>query len=88
MGDRSFNLAFGEFLRKRRKELGLRQIDVADKAEISDSYYQYIETGQRNVDLELAITLCKILNLNMGDFIMEQVPLNGQTETVVAATEN
>lgn len=60
---------FGEFIREARKRRGLRQEDVAAKLKITKSYYGHIERGERNVDFILAIRICKILGLNLNEFL-------------------
>ena len=63
------NARFGEFLKNGREKKGLYQREVAALAGISKVYYCYIEQGKRNVDLDLAIRLCKVLGLDLRDYI-------------------
>ena len=61
-------VAFGKWIKEARERKDLRQLDVAEMADIKQSYYSMIENGQRNVDLNLAIRICQILKLDIGDF--------------------
>lgn len=64
-----FNVAFGSFVKEARISKGFAQGDVARQLGLSHSYYNYIENGGRNVDLQLAIKICKHLNLDLKDFM-------------------
>ena len=67
-----FNAAFGSFLKEARMEQKLYQRDVAQKIGVTQAYYAYIENGDRNVDLQVALELCKFLGLDLNDFIKMQ----------------
>ena len=67
-----FNAAFGSFLKEARMEKKLYQRDVAQKIGVTQAYYAYIENGDRNVDLQVALELCKFLGLDLNDFIKMQ----------------
>jgi transcriptional regulator with XRE-family HTH domain len=43
--------ALREFLVKKRKEAGLRQIDLAKRLKRRQDYVSYVETGQKLVDV-------------------------------------
>ena len=62
---------FGQFIRKKREEKGLRQQDVAEKIQVSQSYYSLIEQGLREIDLSQAIAICRILGLDISDFCIQ-----------------
>lgn len=42
-----------ENLKKARREAGMTQVDVAQKLEISERYYRFIESGQRDGEYAL-----------------------------------
>ena len=48
-----------EYLKQRRKELGMSQKEVADAIGISQNYYSIIEKGERQKDMK-ATTLVKL----------------------------
>lgn len=64
-------IGFGEFIKEGRKKRDMYQAEVAELVGISQSYYSLIEKGarDRNVDLVLAIKLCRVLRLDLSDFI-------------------
>ena len=65
------NLAaeFGRFIREARETKGHLQADVAEKLGISRSYYGHIESGNREIYFTLAINICRVLDLDMNDFM-------------------
>ncbi len=67
--DAQFAEKFGEFLLNGRLSQGLSQTEIAEMVNIGQPYYSYIEKGQRNVDLVLAMNLCKNLKLDLNDFL-------------------
>ena len=60
---------FGAFLREAREKQGLYQADIAEKIGTSRSYYAYIENGQRDIYFPLAINICRVLNLDVNEFM-------------------
>ena len=62
-------ITFGEYIREAREVRGLTQSDVATLLNITQSYYSLIENGKKNVDLVLAIKICKELKINMKKFM-------------------
>ena len=65
------NLAaeFGRFIREAREMKGLLQADVAEKLGVSRSYYGHIESGNRDIYFTLAVNICRVLDLNINDFM-------------------
>lgn len=63
--------SFGEFIKKGRESRGLTQGEVATLLGMSQSYYGYIERGERNVDLVVAMKICRVLRLDLSDYIKE-----------------
>lgn len=70
--DSQFSKDFGEFILHGRLKKGLTQTEVAEKLGLSQSYYAYIENGKRNVFLDLAMRICKCLDLPLEDFVALQ----------------
>lgn len=62
-------IGFGKFIKEGRENKQLYQHEVAELAGISQAYYCLIERGERNVDLVLAMKLCRVLRLNLSDYI-------------------
>ena len=63
------SVEFGTFIREAREQKGLYQADVADKIGVSRSYYAFIENGKRDIYFTLAVNLCRVLDLNINDFM-------------------
>lgn len=64
---------FGAFIRGPRERTGLYQREVAEMLGITQAYYSQIENGVRDVDLDLAIAICKILKLDILDFVKQHI---------------
>ena len=47
---------------KAREKEGLTQVQVADKAQISERYYQQLEAGASKPTVDIAILIAKALN--------------------------
>ena len=63
------SVAFGTVMAQARERRGLYQSDVASELGITQAYYSQIENGRRVIDLELAIRTCKILGIDLTEFI-------------------
>lgn len=76
--DRSVYVKFGNLVRDARITRGLTQKDLAKIVGVSTSYFTYIEAGDRNISLDLAVKLCDILNISFDSFIKSQIESNMQ----------
>lgn len=56
-------LKFGRNVKARRIELGLTQLKLAELADIDDAYMSDIETGKRNVSLDVICRISKALDI-------------------------
>jgi transcriptional regulator with XRE-family HTH domain len=63
------DMKFGKFIKTRREELNLPQIEVASKIGVTQVQLSYIESGSRRVDLSTALAICDILQLDIKEFI-------------------
>lgn len=63
-------IGFGKFIKEGRRKRDMLQSEVAELVGISQPYYSMIEKGteDRNVDLVLALKICRVLRLNISDF--------------------
>ena len=64
-----FNVYFGKRIKAARENKKMSQHDVAPKAGISQAFLSYIERGERDLPLSLAIKLCEIVSLDIKDFM-------------------
>ena len=59
----------GNKLKIARKRLGLRQVDVAEKAGISVNYYARIERNQENTTVETLKQILKALKIKSSEVL-------------------
>ncbi len=62
-----------EWLRKARTDKGMTQLQLAKSIGISEGYYSYIESGdrQKNMDIAMVMKLARALDMSTQE-IMEQ----------------
>ena len=62
--------SFGQFIKEGREKRDMLQSEVAALVGITQAYYSVIERGSmdRNINFVLAIKICQVLRLDMGDF--------------------
>ena len=60
---------FGQFIREAREAKGLYQADIAEQLGVSRSYYTLIEAGEREIYFSLAVNICRVLNLDISEFM-------------------
>jgi transcriptional regulator with XRE-family HTH domain len=68
----SARLRFGANLRASRKERGLSQEELADKAGLHRTYVGSIERGERNVSIDNIERLALALGLDIVDLLVRQ----------------
>ena len=59
----------GKKLKEVRLKLGLKQSDVAKKADISGNYYARIERDEENPTIETLERILKVLKVKSGDIL-------------------
>lgn len=55
-----------------RLEKGFTQVQIANKAHLSERGYQYIETGKRSPNVYLALEIAKALNATVEELFPQQ----------------
>ena len=60
---------FGAFIKAGRLRKKITQVEAAAHLNMSQSYYNYIEAGIRNIDLSLAMDICNYYDLDLNDFV-------------------
>lgn len=60
---------FGRLIRGRRRELGLRQVDVASCIGRSQTTLSQFESGDRRPDLSDALLIAKCLGIPLGTLL-------------------
>lgn len=71
---------FGRFVRERRRQVGLNQLEVAEQLGITQPYLSRIEAGQRELDMVLVLNLCAVLGADINEFIKKYAPSPGEKE--------
>ena len=69
---KSFNVAFGNFIKNGRLDKGILQGEVSRHLGVSQAYYCYLEAGERSVDLQMANRICRYLQLDLNKFLKKQ----------------
>lgn len=70
----------GERVRRRRRELGLRQADLAERLGLDDSTVRAIESGRRGVSLDTLVALANALDVPAGWLVEQDVLAQGLDE--------
>lgn len=60
---------FGRRVRDRRLKLGLSQVELAAACGIHDTYVSSIESGHRNVGLDIIVRLARALDTDPGTLL-------------------
>jgi transcriptional regulator with XRE-family HTH domain len=75
MGMEDFNKELGKRIRKRRKEIGVSQEDLALLADIDRSYVSGIERGGRNVSFSILCKLCLAMRCDVATLTVGLPPV-------------
>ena len=67
----SFSAAFGQIVRTHRERTNLTQAELAVAANVSESYIQRIEYGQRTPTITVFLQLAKALDAEPAEFLQE-----------------
>ena len=68
-----------QYLKVLREKNNLTQAEIAEKLNISESYYAMIELGERQKDMNLSLVekLAEVFGVPVGDIIAEESKLKG-----------
>lgn len=64
------NFELGKRISDRRKELGLKQYEVCEKADLSNKYLSNLERGISLPSLQVFLKLCEILNTTPDELLL------------------
>lgn len=62
-----------EAIRNRMEENGIKQVFVAEKAQISPTLFQRSLDGKRKIPADEFIRICRVLNMDLADFSEQTV---------------
>ena len=78
----------GNKLYETRKNKGLTQAEVAEKAELSDRTYADIERGSTNMRLETLLKICNALNITPNDILVIDNDIKITEQDIVEIVKN
>ncbi len=70
----------GKRIAARRKELGLRQSQVNELADLSDKYLSNIETARSIPSIDVLMKICDVLNVTPDYFLVGSVSINEESD--------
>ena len=70
----------GKRISKRRKELGLKQRQVNELAELSDKYLSNIETARSIPSIDVLMRICKVLEVTPDYCLVGSVNTYNETD--------
>lgn len=68
-------LYVGKVIRQKRKDLGLKQSELAEMVGISEKHLSKIETGKNYPALDNFFKMTEILKLSLKDFVSEGIDM-------------
>ena len=69
--NRKLTCSVGERLRELRRQAGLSQEDLAEKAGLHRTYVGSCERGERNISIVNLERLCRSLGVSMSEFLLD-----------------
>lgn len=79
--------ALGMRIRVKRRELNLSQAELAEKADLSPSFFGHIERGTRVASLETLVALCNALQVSPTYLLQESLDKSALGEAQVSRKE-
>ena len=76
--DKVFEI-FGQRIYERRRLLKMKQIELAQKSDISTNYLRRIEYGTTNMTIRMLHSLCIALNLDYNELLNFSEPIANTT---------
>ena len=64
-----YRRAFGEAIRVYRRQAGLSQEKLAEKAELHPVYISAVERGAKTISLDALMRIAKALNVELSDLV-------------------
>lgn len=80
--DIDFNM-LGKRISKRRREMGLKQNEVAEKADIANNYLSNIENGRSIPSITTFATICSVLNCTPNDLLLGVMTSNDISASLI-----
>lgn len=77
----------GSRIRQRRKELGLKQYELAEQLNISNNHMSSIETGKEKPSLETLLHTCEILHVTPDYLLLGNMHTNDVSQDILASLQ-
>jgi transcriptional regulator with XRE-family HTH domain len=61
----------GEAIRNHRKQAGLNQEKLAEKADLHPGYVSQVERGVKTISVDALLRIAKVLNVRLRDLVAE-----------------
>jgi transcriptional regulator with XRE-family HTH domain len=68
------------FLKEARKKSGIRQVDLAERLNVPQSFISKYESGDRQLDILELRRICQVLKIPFGDFVRQLEEKLNETE--------
>ena len=62
----------GIYIKSRRKNIGLTQVELAEKVGLTPLTIRRYESGEREPSFSVFVKLCEVLGMRIEDFIHER----------------
>ncbi len=72
----------GERIRKKRKELGYTQANLAEKVNLSTEYICEIETGRKSASLMALTGISEIIGLSIDEIVFGKYPVEASVRAL------
>lgn len=76
-------VGIGSRIAKRRAQMGLKQITLAEKIGISNNYLSSIERGKEKLGLEILVSICRELRVTPDYLLMGNLYANNVSQNIV-----
>ena len=68
--------SIGKRIKLRRKELNIKQNELAEKLNISNNHLSSVENGREKPSLELLLNICELLNVTTDYLLLGNMPVS------------
>lgn len=75
----------GNRIQQRRKELGLKQYELAEQINISNNHMSSIETGREKPSLETLLHICELLRVSPDYLLLGNMHTDNTSHDILAS---
>lgn len=77
--------SIGKRIKLRRKELNIKQNELAEKLNISNNHLSSVENGREKPSLELLLNICELLNVTPDYLLLGNMHTNDISQDILAS---